>query len=141
MRKALLSRSDSQKPTLRSGALPEFSPALGGSSLDWGRGEACKPALDSWNRAHCRSEACTLRAKACLRDVALSKTGRNQGLSGAGRSTCARTWSFLELNVPGTGKGSKQRSRSCLCLCSPGQPRPGLDKTSSTQARRACLHH
>lgn len=141
MRKALLSRSDSQKPTLRSSALPEFSPALGGSSLDWGRGEACKPALDSWNRAHCRSEACTLRAKACLRDVALSKTGRNQGLSGAGRSTCARTWSFLELNVPGTRKGSKQRSRSCLCLCSPGQPRPGLDKTSSTQARRACLHH
>lgn len=38
--------------------------ALPGSSLDWGQGEACKPALDSWNRAHCRSEACTLRAKA-----------------------------------------------------------------------------
>lgn len=111
-----------------------FQPGLGaGRSL-----QACTGLLE---QSALQERGVHSKSKGCLRDVALSKTGRNQGLRGAGRSACARTWSFLELNVPGTRKGSKQRSRSCLCLCSPGQPRPGLDKTSSTQARRACLHH
>lgn len=66
---------------------------------------------------------------------------RELSLRGTGRSVCASTWSFLGLNVPSSWRGSKQRSRSCLCLCSPQQPRPGLDKTSSTRARSACLYH
>lgn len=80
-----------QKSTLRSNN-PCLSPpqllklmAALAEVLAWTRGREKLASLD-WNPA-----ACTLRAKACLRDVALSKTGGSQGLRGWQECLCKHT--------------------------------------------------
>lgn len=123
----------SGKPTLRSGhpPLPDSSPAPGGSSLQQrSRAKLARPPWNPGTEGTAGEQGMRSQSRARLRDVALSKTGGPRPRR-CWQECSRRHMVLLRTECPQHWRGSKQRSRSCLCLRSPGQPRPGLDKTSA----------